>query len=190
MVVFGAFIRFKVLGPTRGASAGRNINNLYSAVSMALQAPFFLAFPAVLLLLVRPLRQRIALLRAVVLCWWVCAGSFLAIAPPITSRGFSTFQNNPSAVVLDFLSLFASPISTCFAGVTSRSPFSNYSWVFRGILGLFGLAVMLVALKLLPVRGEVAAAAETLEKSPVPESETAGEPGVITKIPAGEGAAN
>lgn len=108
--------------------------------SMILQLPFFLGFPAFLLIRMKRFRTNPNNLRLCVLGWWVIWGlaiGSLIILSSATSAGYYEFQ-----FFAEVVGLFVSPISSYFGGVLySSGDTANIPYI-RFWLGVVGIVLM------------------------------------------------
>jgi hypothetical protein len=86
----------------------------YAFIALPLMAPFFIAFPAGLLLNFRKLRTRLVALRMSVLLWWAISGVVMLIILTAYEETASNDSGSTHLVVF-FLSFLFSPISSAMA---------------------------------------------------------------------------
>lgn len=112
----------------------------HNAAACAMQMPFFLAFPGILLIRSRRLAGSVTAMRTAILMWWIMLGFPLMITAMIM-RFESYYQQTLNTVIVSVLALLISPFSTPFAG--------SEGFIFlRMMLGIGGCAALWHMMKL------------------------------------------
>ena len=114
------------------------------AFSVAFQAPFFLVFPGGLVLLFRPFRNKMKQLKIFIAVWWIFSGVGLGILSSIFSSLLRRRINSVIPIITEFISFFASPFSTLWAGQIPYSGFEESGAIFRIISGIGGFILLFV----------------------------------------------
>jgi len=122
-------------------SAGFVDIRLLNAISLPLSVPFFLAFPAGLLITIKALRKNITLLKVIITIWWVVSAVVILIVYLFVSEGFRSADTLEGFV--SFIGVIISPVSSAFYGVANNQPLSEVAPILRIPLGIVGIFILL-----------------------------------------------
>jgi len=111
------------------------------AASLAIQAPFFLVFPLGILLNLRRVGARLAVLRLGILLWWLFAAAILLMLRSLVQY-FYPYQRMQMGYLLEFAGLLLSPFSSLACGWSPDSPYYASAPLVRSVLGVVGLFLM------------------------------------------------
>jgi hypothetical protein len=146
--------------------------------SVALQVPFFLVFPAGLLLNFRQLSQRIGAFRGGVFVWW---GLTFAMLLVLATMSEFIWHDNRLEGLFAFAGLLVSPFSTMMFGWQTHDAVYEFAPAIRLVTGLAGILLMTATISKRrkleeTVRAAGGAPAAPALPSPAPPPPTADQP--------------
>jgi len=144
ILIFPSFILYIVLSGSGGFD--KKSLHFFHAASLPFQAPFFLAFPAGFFICFKGMRKKMKEVRILAVFWWIFVGVGVLIVFSIL-KSFYRFKDNPLILVTEFVSLFASPLSSLVIGVTREFTVFEFGFILRFLSGILGLALMYIIIR-------------------------------------------
>jgi len=118
----------------------------FNALSAPFQAPFFLAFPAGVLLCFKGMRKKMKEIRTLAVLWWIFVGVGVLIVYSFL-KSFNRSRDNPLVFVIEIVSLLASPLSSFSVGVSRNFFAFEMGAIIRFLSGMLGLVFMYVIIR-------------------------------------------
>jgi len=144
LIVLFVFSLFLLVASVTGLVSFKEKQDLLRYLSIPFQAPYFMAFPAILLVLIKPIRtsRKAPLLTAIVVVFWILTTALFYVGV-ILLQHIDVIDMKRHMVLLEIVRVIVSPV-TAVVRITRLSRPEPWKWLFTlrlalGAVGAFGM---------------------------------------------------